>query len=159
MSAAPTRPSWLLVIRRYLLAAGLGNLAWEFLQMPLYTLWQTGTRREIISAGLHCSAGDLGMVAGALALALGLVGAPAWPAARLAPVLLITTGLGAAYLVYSEHLNAVVRHAWACTPAMPVLPGIGVGLAPLAQWLIVPPLVLLWAARPRAIGKHVIGAQ
>ncbi len=136
---------WLPVLRRYLLAAGAGNLVWEFGQMPLYTLWQSGTRREIALAALHCGAGDIGIAAGAVALGIAFAAAPGWPEVRFIPVLFATTAFGVGYTVYSEHLNVVVRQAWAYAPAMPVLPGLGTGLAPLLQWLLVPPLALLWA--------------
>ncbi len=145
MTTQAVATSWFTVVRRYLLAAGVGNLVWEFGQMPLYTLWQSGTRREIILAALHCAAGDLGIAAGALALGLALAAAPGWPEVRFIPALLAATAFGAGYTVYSEHLNVVVRRAWAYTPAMPVLPGLGTGVAPLLQWLLVPPLALLWA--------------
>lgn len=52
---------WLLTIRRYLLAMVLGNLAWEVLQLPLHSLWQSGTMREIASDVLHCTLGDVAM--------------------------------------------------------------------------------------------------
>lgn len=145
MSGRAVATRWLPVLRRYLLAVGAGNLVWEFGQMPLYTLWQSGTRREIALAALHCTAGDVSIAAGALALGLGCAAAPGWPEIRFIPVLLVATVFGVSYTVYSEHLNVVARHAWAYAPAMPVLPGLGTGLAPLLQWLLVPPLALLWA--------------
>ncbi len=143
---------WLPLLRRYLLAAGAGNLVWEFGQMPLYTLWQSGTRREIALAALHCAAGDVGIAAGALALGLAFAATPGWPEVRFIPVLFVATACGVSYTVYSEHLNVSVRQAWAYAPAMPVLPGLGTGLAPLLQWLLVPPLALLWA-RGRSVAS------
>lgn len=145
MSRQTVATRWLPVLRRYLLAAAAGNLVWEFGQMPLYTLWQSGTRREIALAALHCAAGDLGIAAGALALGIACAATPGWPEVRFIPVLLAATAFGVSYTVYSEHLNVVVRQAWAYALAMPVLPGLGTGLAPLLQWLLVPPLALLWA--------------
>ena len=35
---------------------------------------------------------------------------------------------------------------WAYSPLMPIVPGIGVGLSPLVQWLALPPL-LIWLVR------------
>ena len=37
---------WLNVLRRYLVAIAVGNLIWEFAHMPLYTLWETGSRGD-----------------------------------------------------------------------------------------------------------------
>jgi len=48
--------------------------------------------------------------------------------------------LGAAYTILSEWLNVPIRRSWSYTAAMPVLPWLGTGLAPLLQWLVVPSL-------------------
>ena len=53
----------------YLALAGAGNFLWEIAQLPLYTIWWTGTKREILFAVIHCSGGDLLITASALALA------------------------------------------------------------------------------------------
>lgn len=145
MSGQAVATRWLPVLRRYLLAVAAGNLVWEFGQMPLYTLWRSGTRREIAFAALHCTAGDVGIAAGALTLGIAFAATPDWPEVRFVPVLLVATAFAVGYTMYSEHLNVVVRQAWAYAPAMPVLPGLGTGLAPLLQWLLVPSLALLWA--------------
>ena len=39
--------------------AGAGHLLWETAQLPLYTIWWTGTLHQILFALIHCSAGDL----------------------------------------------------------------------------------------------------
>ena len=38
------------MVRRYLAAVAFGNFAWELAQMPLYTLWRTGSPGEIAFA-------------------------------------------------------------------------------------------------------------
>jgi hypothetical protein len=57
----------------------------------------------------------------------------------------VAIGLG--YTVFSEWLNTVVRDGWTYAAAMPTvrIGGLEVGLSPLAQWLVVPPLALLFA--------------
>jgi hypothetical protein len=138
------------MVRRYLLAVAAGNLVWEVAQLPLYTLWQDGTPGSIAFAVLHCTAGDVAIAAAALTLALVLVGSPEWPTQRFGPVLVACVAVGVAYTAYSEYLNVVVRRAWAYSTLMPVLPGSGIGLAPLAQWIVLPSLALVW-------GRYVIG--
>lgn len=147
MSAGRAAWGWLPALRRFLVAAGVGNLLWEFAQLPLYTLWRASSWSAIIFATVHCSAGDLGIAAATLVLALALVGAPAWPVARFWPVLTATTVLGAGFTMYSEYLNTVVRRAWAYGPWMPLLPGTGIGISPILQWLTVPAAALLWSRR------------
>ena len=50
---------WLTALRRYIVVIGLGNLVWEFAQLPLYTIWHTGSPGEILFAVLHCTGGDI----------------------------------------------------------------------------------------------------
>ncbi len=63
-SAASSRRGWLSLLRHYLLAIAAGNLIWEFAQLPLYTIWRTGTPGEIVFAAVHCTGGDI-LIAGA----------------------------------------------------------------------------------------------
>lgn len=141
-----SQPDWLTAVRRYLAAAAFGNLAWELAQMPLYTLWRTGSPGDIGFAVLHCTAGDVVIAGAALLGALVLAGVPDWPTRRFAPVATTAFSFGIAYTVYSEHLN-LARGAWAYTEAMPTLPWLGTGLAPLTQWLAIPAASLAWAKR------------
>jgi hypothetical protein len=62
-----------------------------------------------------------------------------WPAFgwRMAVTAIVR---GAAYTILSEWLNVPIRRSWSYTAAMPVLPWLGTGLAPLLQWLVVPSL-------------------
>jgi hypothetical protein len=87
-----------------------------------------------------------------LVLALVLVGRADWPRQRFAGVAAAATILRAGYTVWSEWLNATIRGAWAYAVAMPRVPPLGTGLAPLAQWLILPALCLT-AARHAVRGS------
>jgi hypothetical protein len=140
-------PNWLITIRRYLVAIAIGNLLWETAQVPLYTLWRTGTSGAIAQAVLHCTVGDLLIGAVALIAALAAFGSPAWPDESGACIAVATVIVAAGYTVYSEYMNTVVRQRWAYTERMPRLPWLGTGLVPLAQWFVIPPLALLWAGR------------
>lgn len=71
--------AWLGCLRRYLIVLAGGNLAWEALHMPLYSLWETGTYRQMVVYGLHCLAGDLLIGMSALVMALLIFGNRGWP--------------------------------------------------------------------------------
>lgn len=126
------------VFVRYLLILTAISLVWEFAQMPLYTLAETGTLAEIVFSGLHCTIGDAMIGGAALAVAVAVVGKRDWPVQGRAPVLLAAVILGLGYTVFSEWLNIEVRGAWAYSGLMPVVPVIGTGLSPLLQWLVLP---------------------
>lgn len=145
-AGVPTR-DWLSLLRRYVVAVGLANLAWEFAQLPLYTIWHEGSPGEIVFAAAHCTAGDLLIASLALLGALVVAGDRRWPHARFSVVAAITVVGGLAYTVFSEWLNTEIRGSWAYTEWMPTLPLIGSGLAPVAQWLLVPSFALWWARR------------
>ena len=134
--------------RRYLVVTLIANLLWETAQLPFYTIWKTGSFRDIVFAVLHCTAGDAMIAAGALLLALLVVGRDGWPQRDRVTVGLASTVLGASYTVFSEWLNVSVRGSWAYAAAMPVLPPLGTGLVPLLQWLIIPPLGIVLIRRP-----------
>lgn len=137
---------WIGAVRRYIVASGLAHLVWEIVQLPLYTLWKTGTKGEQIFAVLHCTGGDILIAGSSLLTALALVGRRAWPTDGFARVASVTMVIGLGYTIYSEWLNTAVRVSWTYSELMPVVPWIGTGLSPLAQWLVVPSLAL-WAAR------------
>jgi hypothetical protein len=147
--------SWLATIRRYSVMTAATHLAWEAVQMPLYTLWRTGSAGEIAFAVLHCTVGDMVIAGTSLLGALMLCGAPDWPRKRFAQVAAAAIVFGLGYTVYSEHLN-LARGAWTYSEMMPTLPWLGTGLAPFTQWLVVPIASLAWAVRPLRVRLRAI---
>lgn len=138
MTTLHARNSWLGATRIYLGTSAILHLVWEILQLPLYTIWRTGTLGEIAFAVLHCTAGDLMIASLSLVVALLVAGDRAWPFERFRHVMAATLVIGVGYTVYSEWANTVVRKTWAYSEFMPKMPILGTGLSPLMQWLIVP---------------------
>lgn len=135
------------VLGRTIFVFAGSSLAWEIVQLPLYTIWWTDPPGRIAFAVLHCTIGDLMIGAAALAVAL-LVAGRGWPRSPGAAlrVGVLATVIGLAYTVYSEWAN-LARGNWAYTASMPVLPPFGTGLTPALQWLVLPPLALFLAHR------------
>ncbi len=133
----------------YLATAGAGNLAWEVLQLPLYTIWYTAPVASIAFAVLHCTLGDVLIAAASLALAVLALGRPEWPenAGTYLRVAYLALGLGVAYTVFSEWVQVELLGNWAYSAKMPRLPWLGTGLAPFAQWFVVP-TAAFWLAAP-----------
>ena len=63
---------------RYVAVMAAGDLAWEFAQLPLYTLWRTASPAHVVFAALHCWMGDLLIAALCLAFGVGLA-VRGWP--------------------------------------------------------------------------------
>jgi hypothetical protein len=142
---ARTSPIWLATLRQYLLLVTLLNAVWEVLQLPLYTIWSGGDVPSIAFAVLHCTVGDALIAGFCLVLSLLLAGTEEWPFSRFKAVVLLTITMGFGYTVYSEWRNTTLTHNWAYTSAMPTL--LGIGLAPMAQWLVIPGAVFWWLHR------------
>ena len=140
----------MLRVALYIGLAAIAHFLWEAAQLPLYTLWRTGTPREIVSALFHCTGGDILITTVTLASAAALAWHFHWRAFGLRMVFAAIL-LGAAYTVFSEWLNVDIRRSWSYTAAMPVLPLLGTGLTSLLQWVVVPGLafaiVMRWGRR------------
>jgi hypothetical protein len=121
----------------YLLVATSLNILWELAQLPFYTIWRDSPIRDSLFAAVHCTAGDVVIAALVLAFAVLLMGRN-WPQDNYLKVAVLAVILGVAYTIFSEWLNVEVRRTWAYVPAMLRLPWVGTGLAPLAQWIVVP---------------------
>lgn len=137
------------LLRAYLPWLGGLNLAWETAQLPLYTLWREAGAPYIAFAVAHCTAGDILIGSAALVAALLMTRAGRLERWNWLALGVIATAIGASYTVFSEWMNASVRESWRYSELMPVLElrGIVIGLAPLAQWLVLPPLALYLSAR------------
>ncbi len=138
--------AWLPVLRSYLLISAPGHLAWETAQLPLYTIFWTQSPGEIAFAVAHCTAGDMLIALAAFALGVITVQGRSETRAKLSAVGSVTIVFGIAYTIFSEWLNVSLRQRWAYTTMMPLLP-LGIGLAPVLQWLVVPGISLWLAAR------------
>lgn len=116
--------------------------AWEIAQLPLYTIWRERSLAQNIAAALHCTLGDA-------AIAFVTFFAALWAAfllgfrSRLWTIGTIAVAGGLLTTLVLEVLSTQVWNRWAYAPAMPVIPGIGVGLSPVLQWLVVPCVALL----------------
>src|SRR5690606_10341467 len=107
----------------------------------------------------HCTVGDL--MIGSAALALALIAGreralERWHWRRIAVTAALTAIL---YTAFSEWLNVALLRSWAYSEWMSVLEiaDLQLGVSPLLQWLVIPPLALYlarkgdprWKARPK----------
>jgi hypothetical protein len=140
-----------LIAFSYLPWLGGLNLAWETAQLPLYTLWSEASAGTIAFSVAHCTAGDIAIGAGALIMVLVVGRERALSQWRWWRIAVWTALAGAAYTVFSEWNNTAILGSWAYSGLMPVLKvaGIDIGLSPLLQWLVLPPLALYLGGKSR----------
>jgi hypothetical protein len=116
------------------------NAVWEFLQSPLYA----DRGREfgyLLRSRLHCAGGDVLILLFAFGATSLIFMSRQWLRdGRPGPTVLFVA-LGFAYTVWSEWFNTQVALSWEYADSMPRF--FGIGLAPLAQWVVVPVLLAL----------------
>jgi hypothetical protein len=128
-------------LRRYVLTAAAGNLAWEILQLPLYHIWYRADALLLAAIAIAGTCGDVTIAIASLICAFSLFGKDRASPPIGPSVTWMTILLGLAYMIGSEmvHLRLGTWHYSALMPRLPIL---GVGLGPTLQWLAIPPLAL-----------------
>jgi hypothetical protein len=116
------------------------NYLWELAQAPLYL----GLENYNIAVLWHCFVASLGdgiMVLLIIAVGWVVLHQPDWfeQPGVLGYVVMVTVGLVMAVLI--EWLGVHVLKRWEYTEKMPTVPGLGIGLVPIAQMLFLPPLI------------------
>jgi hypothetical protein len=142
-----------LILFRYLPWLAALSLGWEIAQLPLYALWKQASAAYIAFSVAHCSVGDVLIGAGALAAALVITRAPALTGWQWRHIALLTAIVATSYTAFSEWMNTVALRSWEYSDLMPraQIGNIEIGLSPLAQWLVLPPLALYLSRRDKII--------
>jgi hypothetical protein len=128
----------------------IAHFAWEMAQMPFYRMQEPSGWR-MVGACTQATFGDAIITLLAYATAAVLTGRRLWLFAPRARELTTFLGVGIATTVGLEWWNVYVRHSWAYSRDMPCAAGIG--LSPVVQWIVLPPLIL-WLAR-----RHLQGGE
>jgi hypothetical protein len=133
------------------LAASAINFPWEVIQMPLYV-----GEGDWLAYAVHCfipALGDGVMVVLIYAAGLLVFRSPAWADRPGLTGYALMLGCGAVMAVAVEWGAVHILHRWSYAPAMPVWPGLDVGLVPVLQMLVLPPIafrVTAWWLLKRA---------
>lgn len=136
------------VVQLSVAASGfLVNFFWEMIQSPLYDDVQRKPYAEILTSRLHCTLGDVAILLGAYWIVALATGDRCWVLRGRVRDVATFTVLGLGYTVVSEWVNVDLRGAWGYAATMPRVPWVGTGLAPLVQWMVVPPLIAVVSRR------------
>lgn len=130
--------------------AFLLNYPWEFLQVPLYLVHPGVSHWDVIKTCSIAAVGDaLIMLVSYWTVAIA-ARARWWILRPAARQLLAFVAVGIIITIGIEYFATGSDHpalGWRYAPAMPVLPLVHVGLAPLLQWLVLPPLAVWFVRR------------
>lgn len=129
--------------------AFLLNLPWEFLQMQLYADTPTMSHRAGIDICVLATVGDAVIMLGAYVVVALASKSWIWIRVPRPPQVIgfVLIGLVASVVIEAMATRADGVIQWRYAATMPMIPVLGVGLAPILQWLILPPLVLWFAGR------------
>ena len=122
------------------------HFTWEFLQAPLFRSMQDASHMDGIRICLQATFGDMVIALIAFWVASFLAGKRQWAAqpTRRSTTAWLSTGIAITLAI--EFYSTEVTARWAYGSSMPRLPLIGTGFAPVAQWIVVP-LLVLWYLR------------
>ena len=117
------------------------NLTWEITHVRLYTLWYEADRTTIAWSLVHCSLGDVVIALATFTLAGLALRQTDWPIYRPWTGAVIVVIMAMTYTALSEWYNVYQAGNWGYTASMPII--FGIGLSPLLQWLVLPPLLTI----------------
>ena len=131
------------------LFAFLLNYPWEFIQAPLFEGMAERPHWQAVKTCTQAALGDAVIMLIAFWGVAALNRSRAWIAAAGRRDVAIFLAIGVFITVAIEWM---AQHgwwliSWNYSASMPVLPGLGVGLAPVLQWLVLPPLVSVLVGR------------
>lgn len=138
--------------------AGLGFLthfAWEMLQVPWFGGMVEASHGTVVWLCTRATGGDVVILLLGFWLGSLVAGHRHWivPLHRKPAAVMVATGIAVTLVL--EWLATGPLERWRYADAMPVIPLLGVGLAPLAQWVLLPPLIL-WLARYHLAGRTAL---
>ena len=135
--------SLLLLLAVLYLAAFFLHFVWEMWQIPLYVGMAEASHWAAVQQCTLATLGD-----GCIALAAYSISAIVardrfWLLQRRDSIFAIYIIIGLVITVFFEILAIELYGRWQYSELMPTLPVINVGLSPLLQWIIIPP-VSIW---------------
>lgn len=125
------------------------NFPWEVLQAPLFEGMATAPHSAVIGSCLRATLGDTVIVLLAHASVAAVTRRRHWVLAPSWREVAGFAAVGVAITTVIEWLATRGHWAqtWVYSSAMPLIPGIEIGLSPLLQWVIVPPIALWFVRR------------
>ena len=132
------------------LFAFLLNLVWEFAQVPLYRDLPSSGHWASIKLCARATLGDAVIAVVAFWVVAAVVASRRWITAPSVLQVACFVGIGLGIATTLEWMAIHVQARWAYGTSMPMVPVLRVGLTPVLQWVIVPPLVVWFVKRQLA---------
>lgn len=134
------------------LFAFLLNFPWEFLQVPFFAEMPAMAHWDAVVFCTRATLGDVLIALTAFWVVAALRRSRQWLRRPDAREILGFVAFGIMITIALEWHATELQQRWQYAEWMPTLPLLGTGLAPLFQWLLLPPLIL-WLARRQMLGE------
>lgn len=128
-----------------LVASFLLHFAWEMWQVPFFVGMDSSPHAEVVWLCTRAALGDVGIALLALVPLL-------WQRHGIYHLFelryshcLVYVATGLLITVAFEYAATELLSRWEYKAAMPTLPVVGTGLMPLLQWLVLPPVAVLFS--------------
>jgi len=128
------------------LFAFLLNLPWELWQIPLFKGMPSLSHWDGVILCTRAALGDAAIALLAFWLVAATSGTRDWVRRPSGATVSAFVAIGLIVTIALEYWATHVGGRWEYAAEMPRLPLLGTGLAPLLQWLLIPPLVA-WLVR------------
>jgi hypothetical protein len=136
------------------------NFPWDVLQAPLFDGMAAAPHSAVIGACLQATLGDAVIMLLAHAGIVAVTRRRRWVLmpSRREVAGFVAVGVGITAVIEWLATRGHWAQTWAYSTAMPVIPGIEIGVSPLLQWVVVP-LVALWFLRRQSVRPGVVDEQ
>ena len=137
--------------------AFLLNFVWELMQMPLFTGFADFQYYQVILNCMKATFGDVVISLVAFAGACLIARSRMWIILTKNSGVVAFLAIGLVITIVFELLATGPLNRWEYGELMPMVPVIGVGVSPVAQWIILP-LLRLWFVKRQIIHGGVVAA-
>jgi len=127
--------------------AFLLNVVWEFAQVPLFAGMRAAPHWTAILVCGRAALGDVVIALVGFWVVAAVAGSRGWILHATARQVAGFVTVGVLITLVMEWLATRVLGRWAYAETMAVVPLLGVGVAPLVQWIVLPPLVVWFVRR------------
>jgi hypothetical protein len=122
------------------------NATWEWKQSPFY-IDNTSTVADKVLCYTHCTTGDTIILLVGFALISLYNKSMDWIHHPKVKDYLVLVVFGVSYTFFSEYFNVNIKHNWSYSQSMPLVPFTNIGIIPLVQWIILPPIIVFITKR------------
>lgn len=125
------------------------NFPWEMVQVPLYAGMAQAPHWQAVRSCARATVGDAGIMLLAFWTVAAIDGGRRWILQPSRRQLALLVGIGVVITMMIEWLalRGLWLAAWRYAPEMPLIPGLRIGMAPIIQWIVIPPLIVWFVRR------------